>query len=189
MIGQATSGFHNTREPQRSILGPVLFSQEVQPVGEVIRRHRVNFRHYADDIQLMLAFALNSTALLEALECLEACDSDWLTSSYLKLNELKSEFLLIVLLHPPSLYQPDKQVHIKKDQRGSQCTSQIDYCNSLFYGTIDSITPVLRDLPVRKHAHVSLRTCLAPHAYQVCSAGNQLLARPRARFKVWKQVT
>ena len=42
--------------------------------------HNVNFHHCADDIKLMLAFALNSAALFEALQCLEACVSEIRTS-------------------------------------------------------------------------------------------------------------
>ncbi|KAI0234161.1 hypothetical protein LSAT2_015647 [Lamellibrachia satsuma] len=47
----------------------------------------------------MLAFALNSTALLDSLQLTEACVSEmrnWLTSNYFKLNDQKSMFLLIV---------------------------------------------------------------------------------------------
>ena len=100
VIGQTTSRHHSlaTGGPQGTILGTVLFSLYIQPVAKVMRKYGVNFHYYADDLQLMLAFVLNSLALFEALQCLEACVSDireWLTANYLKFNDHKSEFLPI----------------------------------------------------------------------------------------------
>ena len=62
-------------DPSGPSVGPVLFSLYIQPVAKVVRKYSVNFHYYADDLQLMLAFALNSTALLEALKRVEACVS------------------------------------------------------------------------------------------------------------------
>ena len=86
--------------PQGSVLGPGLFSDYNGPVGDIFRQHEVDFHLYADDTQVYLSFPAGSES--EALRRLEACLQDvrlWMARNYLKLNDSKTDFLILGSKH------------------------------------------------------------------------------------------
>jgi hypothetical protein len=85
--------------PQGSCLGPLLFILYSSKLFDVIKNHLPDAHTYADDTQLYISSKPNSTACeLEAVTALQNCIADiktWMTVDKLKLNEDKTEFLII----------------------------------------------------------------------------------------------
>ena len=80
---------------QGSVLGPVLFSLYISPIGQIVSGFGVLHQQYVDDAQLYIS--LKISGISAPIDCSEACLSSlrsWLCFNGLCLNPDKSESIL-----------------------------------------------------------------------------------------------
>jgi hypothetical protein len=82
--------------PQGSVLGPVLFVLYTTPLSDIINPHSVLHHSFADDTQLQKSSApQNFDSLLSSMQdCINDIKS-WMTFNKLKLNDSKTEIMIV----------------------------------------------------------------------------------------------
>ena len=99
-VGTSTSTpvVHDYAVPQGSVLGPQWFTIYTYPVHKIILKYKLEYHVYADDTQLYLCFKPTQQCADNTIERIESCICEirkWMQENFLKLNDEKTEFVLI----------------------------------------------------------------------------------------------
>ena len=82
--------------PQGSVLGPILFTMYIRPLSAIIDSHSIIHHSFADDLQLQMSAPPDRIS--ELLHSMQSCICDvkvWATANMLKLNDSKTELMLV----------------------------------------------------------------------------------------------
>ena len=85
----------NCGVPQGSVLGPVLFTIYLLPLGDILWKFGLQFHCYANDTQLYIPFSQNDNSCLGTIE---ECISEiriWMKANFLKHNAEKTEMIIL----------------------------------------------------------------------------------------------
>ena len=103
--------------PQGSVLGPIIFTMYIEPLSAIIDSHSIVHHSFADDLQLQMSAPPDRIS--ELLHSMQSCISDvraWATANMLKLNDNKTELMLVTSKRTKHLHSLPTSINIGNAQ-------------------------------------------------------------------------
>ena len=186
--------------PQGSVLGPILFIMYTQPLHALIQRNSLSDQAFADDTQLYQS--CNPKHTDQALQTMQACISDvksWMTDHKLKLNDDKTEALLIHTRHsftrtpkPSSLLVCSSDIPFSSSARNlgfilsddMTVDAHITHISRSAYAALRQISSIRHNLTL--HATVTLICSLVLSRLDYCNS--LLINAPKEQIKKLQKI-
>ena len=103
--------------PQGSVLGPMLISMHIKHLSAIIDSHSIIHHSFADDLHLQMSAPPDRIS--EQLHPMQSCISDvkaWATANMLKLNDNKTELMLVTFKRTRHLHNLPTSITIGNAQ-------------------------------------------------------------------------
>ena len=103
--------------PQGSVLDPILFTMYIKPLSAIIDSHSIIHHSFADDLQLQMSAPPDRIS--ELLHSMQSCIGDviaWATANMLKLNDSKTELMLVTSKRSKHLHNLPSSITIGNAQ-------------------------------------------------------------------------
>jgi hypothetical protein len=167
--------------PQGSVLGPKGYPVYVSPIFSIAQKHNVLIHMYADDTQLYLPFYPHDFS--KAKSQMEACINEiriWLKDNHLKLNDRKTEVMIICKDHL-RIHLPDNtELEIGQEKiRPKQCVKNLGAFLDQEMNMQDQIKNICRSCYASLHSISRIRRYLdndsvetLVHAFITCKIDN-----------------
>ena len=100
IVGKSSDSFPlHQGAPRGSCVGTILFLLYASQLFRLVEKHLPNMMSFADDCQLYASFSVRDSTLENVtVEAMEKCRRDvslWMSNHKVKINDSKSEFLLV----------------------------------------------------------------------------------------------
>ena len=118
--------------PQGSVLGPRIYCMYTKPVSDIIQRHGLPHHSYVDETQLYMTMDHSNNDCRDDLARIELCVSEiseWMNQNILKLNDDKTELIVITSKYKQGLYN---DLSITIGDTVVDCSSQVKDLGVIF---------------------------------------------------------